>query len=266
MKPGWKTSEMYVALLGLFGLMWVLTGLLALLPEIVATIPASSNPAYAGLFGLGVTAATGGIGYLMKGLVTWYGDIRAELKLQPGALPLPPGVDPLSTKPPAIAPLVIALLCLGLAIPAPARAQALWSSGPTLPLMEVRPGNPHPVSLAAGAGYQLNLTWAGAQKALFGKSWDMLSFNAMAFGTAVSSSSGSSFGALSAALGVCTLSSLLCVGAGHDLITSNGTTGGFFGIFAFSINFGTAPKAPPAGVDKGPLGLPRGNTLYFGSV
>ena len=57
------------------------------------------------------------------------------------------------TIPPMLGKTVALMFLLGaVALPAPARAQALISAGPTLPLIEVRPQNPHPVSLAAGAG------------------------------------------------------------------------------------------------------------------
>lgn len=166
---------------------------------------------------------------------------------------------------PKAAKALVAVLALGLALhSAPARAQVLVSSGPTLPLMEVRPGNPHPIQLAPGAGYQLSLTLPQFQRAIMGKAWDLLDVNLMAFGTAVSSSSGATFGALSAAVGLCTLSSLLCLGGGHDVATAGGAKPGWFGLFAFSFNIDTAPSAPPAGVKEGAQGLVRGNTLFLG--
>lgn len=168
--------------------------------------------------------------------------------------------------PPPLKLLVLAL-GIGLLAPAPARAESvLVSSGPTLPLMEVRPGNPHPVSLAAGAGYQLGFTLPSLQRAFLGKGWDLLDLNLMAFGSALSSSSGSTFGVLSAAVGVCTLSSLVCIGGGHDLVTGGGMSSGWFGLFALSINLDTAPTSPPTGIAKGAHGLVRGNTLYLGAL
>lgn len=147
-----------------------------------------------------------------------------------------------------------------------ARAAPILSSGPTLPLLEVRPGNPHPVSLAAGAGLQLSATLPQLQVAIGGKAWDLLDLNLMAFGTAVSNSSGATVGSLSIAAGLCTMSSLLCLGIGHDVMSSDGSIGGaWFGLFALSFNFALSPSAPPVGVEKGAQGLARGNTLYFGA-
>lgn len=174
-----------------------------------------------------------------------------------------PLLNGLALNPKAAAKALLLAFGLGLALhAAPARAEVLVSSGPTLPLMELRPGDLHPVSLAAGAGYQVSLTLPGLQKAIGGKAWDLLDLSLMAFGSDISSSSGATFGALSAAAGVCTLSSLLCVGGGHDIITSGSS--GWFGLFAFSFNFGSSPSYAPAGA-KGAAGLPRGNTLYFGA-
>lgn len=174
-------------------------------------------------------------------------------------------LNTVALSPRALKAFVLPLLAMAfLVTAAPAHAQVLVSSGPTLPLMEVRPGNAHPVSLAAGAGYQLNFTLPALQVAIGGKAWDLLNLQAMAFGSAVSSTSGATFGALSAAVGLCTLSSLLCLGGGHDLITAGGLKSDWFAVFALSINFGTAPSSPPAGVEKGPAGLPRANTVYFG--
>lgn len=174
------------------------------------------------------------------------------------------GVDTKSPAGSALKSLAIALCCLGLLGASSARAEVLVSSGPTLPLMEVRPGNPHPVSLAAGAGYQLSLTLPALQKAIGGKAWDLLDLNGMVFGSSVSSSSGQTFGALSAALGLCTLSSLLCVGGGHDVAVAPGMPSGWFGLFAFSFNLGTVPKAPANAPAGSPAWMPRGNTLYLG--
>lgn len=158
---------------------------------------------------------------------------------------------------------LLALVVLGAVVTAaPARAQVLVSSGPTLPLIEVRPGNLHPVNLAPGAGYQLSLTTPAFQRAFNGHAWDLLDVNLMAFGSAVSTKS-ASFGALSLAVGICTLSSLLCAGVGHDVATSPGVAPGWFGIFALSLNVALSPSASPAGTSAGAGGLVRGNTLFL---
>jgi hypothetical protein len=168
--------------------------------------------------------------------------------------------------PKALMALALPLLMAGsLFIGGRADAQVMASSGPTIPLMQVRPGNPHPVSLAPGAGYQLSLTLPQFQRAIGGRAWDLLDFNLMAFGSAVSSASGETFGALSVAAGLCSLSSLVCLGLGHDVATAPGMRPGWFGLFALSINFAMAPEAPPVGVAQGAHGLTRANTLYFGA-
>lgn len=161
------------------------------------------------------------------------------------------------------------VLVFGLAVLTPAPAQAAgfdWSAGPTVPLLQYSPGSAHPVSVAPGAGLQFSLTHDVFKRAVFGKSWDLLDLDLMAFGSVVTSSSGQQFGQLSAAAAVCTLSSLFCLGAGHGLIDSGGAVGGrWFLLFAFSFNFALAPSSPPAGVESGAAGLPRANTLYFGA-
>lgn len=174
-------------------------------------------------------------------------------------------LNAVALSPKAAKALLMSVLAAAMLTAAPAQAQVLVSHGPTVPLMEVRPGNLHPVSLAAGAGYQLSFTMPEFQRAFGGKAWDLFDLNLMAFGSAVSSTSGTPFGAFSAALGVCTLSSLFCVGGGHDIATAPGLKPDWFAVFTFSVNFGTAPTVPPMGTEKGTLGLQRGNTLYWGA-
>lgn len=144
-----------------------------------------------------------------------------------------------------------------------ADAQVLVSSGPTVPLMVVRPGNLHPVSLAPGAGVQVSFTTPELQRAVLGRAWDLLDVSFMAFGSAVSTKSGETFGALSVAAGLCTFSSLVCLGGGHDVVTAAGLKPGWFGLFAFSLNIEIGPSSPPVGVEKGTLGMTRGNHLYL---
>lgn len=62
-------------------------------------------------------------------------------------------------------------------IPAPPAPQASpsfwsgldWAVGPTIPFMEVDFGNPHPLSIAPGAGVQVSLTHDALKMELFGK-------------------------------------------------------------------------------------------------
>lgn len=159
-----------------------------------------------------------------------------------------------------------ALLLLGLGFvlaSSPARAQGvLFSSGPTLPMIELRPGGQH-LSLAAGAGYQVSLSLPSLQKAFLGKAWDVVSLTGYAFGTDVSASSGSTFGALSAAAGLSFMSGLVGVAVGHDLVVSSGQPSQLFGLLALSFNIDLAPSLPSAGAPS-TAGMPRGNTLYLG--
>jgi hypothetical protein len=184
--------------------------------------------------------------------------------------PAPAAIEaqkPPSASPGAAAALLILAGALLLAAPAPARAQVTYSVGPTLPLLQWSPGEPHPVQIAPGAGVQLSLTDARLQRVLAGRTWDLLDLNLMAFGSLVRSDSGQQFGQLSAALGVCTLSSALCLGAGHPLVTSEGAPGGgkWFVLMAFSFNIGlSAPARALAVAHEGaPAALPRGNTFYL---
>lgn len=172
-------------------------------------------------------------------------------------------LNSVALSPKSLKAFVLPLLAAAFLTATPANAQVLVSSGPTLPLMELRPGNPHPVSLAAGAGYQLSFTTPALQQAIAGKAWDLLDVSLLAFGSAVSGSSGSTFGALSVAVGVCTLSSLLCIGGGHDVVTAPGFKSDWFGLFALSVNFEFGPTTPPEGTSPAVMGLPRANTVHF---
>ena len=152
---------------------------------------------------------------------------------------------------------------------APARAQITWAAGPSVPLMLVEPGAPHPVSIVPGAGLQLSFSDQRLTRAIGGKSWDMLDVTALAFGSLVKSDSGAQFGQLSAALAVCTMSSLVCLGGGKHLLTNDGIEPGgkgWFIVFALSFNLAIAPQSPPVGIPSsaGASGLVRANHLYLG--
>ncbi|MHB8734262.1 MAG: hypothetical protein ACYC6M_03055 [Terriglobales bacterium] len=100
--------------------------------------------------------------------------------------------------------LAIALCLLAL----PARAQTIaWGSptfshGPTLAITEVSPSNPHPVSIAAGAGYCAALGFGSFS--WLGKTWDLIDVGALVLGSVVSPNGtpggGLQFGALIGAL------------------------------------------------------------------
>lgn len=184
--------------------------------------------------------------------------------------PAPASIE--APKPPSASPGAVAafLLLAGgllLAAPSTARAQVTYSVGPTIPLLQWQPGAAHPVQIAPGAGLQLSLTDARLQRELGGRTWDLLDVNLMAFGSLVRSDSGQQFGQFSAAVGLCTLSSAICLGAGHPLVTSDGVPGGgkWFVLMAFSLNIGGVEPSPAlsAARDGAPAALPRGNTWYL---
>lgn len=167
----------------------------------------------------------------------------------------------------AAAKTAVLLLALVLFAPSPARASGFdYSTGPTIPLLEIRPGFAHPVSLAPGAGVQLSVTHDSLKRAFLGKSWDLLDLTLMAFGTVVSGESGASFGALSVAGGLGFFSDTIVLGVGHDVVDVHGGLGKWLFVASLSINFGLAPSSPPAGIESGAPGLPRANTVYFGAL
>jgi hypothetical protein len=96
-KPGLRTTELYLSLIGLFIAGWGVYALTSLLPSIVKEIPAAQNPAFAGVVALAITAATGALGWLARLIAADYGKIRTQLKL--GAAPelpsAPKGFAPL---------------------------------------------------------------------------------------------------------------------------------------------------------------------------
>ena len=140
-----------------------------------------------------------------------------------------------------------------------------WSTGPTIPFLRYDLGAPsQPIQVAAGAGIQVSVTHDSLKASLGGKYWDLLDLNLSAFGTLVKPGAGPSFGSLSGAISLCTLSSLLCVGWGHDVIGPDqafvGRSPGFI-VLALSLNVALAPFSPA--FSGGSWALPRGNTLYF---
>ena len=180
------------------------------------------------------------------------------------AAPVVPG----GTIPPAAKAGLILVLALGLLVSSPARAQVTYAVGPTIPILTLEPGQTHPVQVAPGVGLQLDLSLQQLTKAIGGKSWDLASLDGMVFGSIINSGGPQQMGALSAALAVCTMSSLVCIGAGKHIVESQGGIlagkDGWFGVLAFTFAIALAPEAPPVGITKGAVGLPRAATLYLG--
>lgn len=148
-----------------------------------------------------------------------------------------------------------------------ARAQVI-SSGPSLAFMEIRPQQPHPVEVAAGAGYQLSVGFF--QRSLLGEQYDLLDIGATVYGSAISTPAGVSAGSLSAAAFVGTLNELLAIGVGIDLLGPGGgllvAPGSVQPYLCVMLNlqrFAMGPYSPPTGVEPGALGLRRGLTTYL---
>jgi len=186
-------------------------------------------------------------------------------KDSPGTLKLPLTL----ARPPAIAALFVMLAFAGFA-----RAQVapVISTGPSLSLLEVRSGYTHPVQVAPGLGYQLNLGWL--QTEFLGESWDLIDLSFDLYGNVLSNPNGDQATALSISALVCTLNAVFCLGVGTDLLGANGSalTGGWtaknnlFPVLSFSIPVvWGAPTAPPIGVEQGARGLKRGGTVYMGA-
>lgn len=165
---------------------------------------------------------------------------------------------------PALKAFLIVAMSAALFAPAPARAQVTYQIGPTFPLVLIDIGPTHtPYQVLSGAGVQISFTDAALQKTFLGQTWDMLDVAAMAFGSKVSSNSGPSFGELSGGLGVCTLSSLLCVVGGKHILDFSGAilpgdNGWYVGAHA-SFNIGWSP--PKSAGET--IALPRANTVYL---
>lgn len=155
----------------------------------------------------------------------------------------------------------------------PARAEINLGSlavsyGPSIPLIEYAPNNPHPTSVASGAGLMGSVEFTNLSLVLLGKSYNMLALDGFAFGSIASGPSGASYGQLQLAAAVTTLNSLIGIGWGHGVLDSSGAvpSGPGFLVVMLSFNFALAPMSPPVGVEQGAEGLPRGNTLFFGSM
>lgn len=153
---------------------------------------------------------------------------------------------------------VLVALAIGLALlcATNAQAQPVLSYGPSIPVVEVRSGGQ--VSVPAGAGVQVSVSLEQLQLPIFGKSYDMLGLDLMAFGSLVKGPAGDSQGLLQGALALCTLNSLICGGAGKDILGGSG----WFGLIAVSFNFALEPP-PTSGLSESRDARRRGATVYF---
>lgn len=171
----------------------------------------------------------------------------------------PPGIigQPVSVAPVAKV-VVFALLFLA----GSARAQ-VFSQGPSLAFMEIRPGYDHPVQVAAGAGYQLSLGFFQNTSLIQGAEVDLLDVGFTVYGSAVSAPAGSIAGTLGFALFVGTLNEVLGVGIGEDMLSSNGTTFGEppYGILMFNPTRFVFSEAP--GLFASKTATRRWLTEYF---
>lgn len=169
--------------------------------------------------------------------------------------------DPVPTPTPAPAP-VLDTGCKGVSC-------FHYSVGPTIPFLEWDVGNVHPISVAPGAGVQLSLGLDQLQLAIGGKAWDMMSLDLMVFGSLVTNKDGQQMGALSGAVAICTMSSLVCIGGGKHIIETQGgvlpSGEGWFMLLSFSFNIALAPESPPIGIAQGAAGMQRANTIYLGN-
>jgi hypothetical protein len=100
-----------------------------------------------------------------------------------------------------------------------------FTTGPSVALLEVRPGFPEPVAVSPGAGWQANLNFFPTT--LKGQTYFLLGAAGVVFGTALSSPTGFNNGSLSAGLMACSMN-LACLGVGADLA---GSYGGVFSGF-----------------------------------
>jgi hypothetical protein len=148
-------------------------------------------------------------------------------------------------------------------VAASAQAQVV-SSGPSFSFMELRPGYAHPVTVAAGAGYQLSLGFFQAD--VWGEMADLLDVGGTVYGTAISTPAGATAGSLSMALFVGSFNELFALGIGEDII---GAGGGVFNlppyaVFMFNplkLSFGAPPTVSGA---PGVMAARRWTTTYLG--
>lgn len=154
----------------------------------------------------------------------------------------------------------LVMLALGLAVASPARAEGFpWGvtaqAGPSVPLLVYQPGAEQALQLGAGAGVQVTFSHPAFERDFGGQRWTLLSVPVMAFGRVVSPASRADFAELSVAGGLCTMSGLFCVVAGHPLLSLGPARPGWFLGLAGGFNFEVGPEVAFNG---GPL---RANTV-----
>lgn len=177
----------------------------------------------------------------------------------------PPVLGQQLPRPPGPGTLVV---ILGLLLVASSARAQVWSAGLSVPLLEIQPGNPHPVAFAPGAGVEGQLGLF--QTTIAGAETDLLDFGAILFANAP--------GAMQVALTVGTLGGLICAGVAVPLYALDGS-GAFQGqAHVYPVLGGSIPfdlgAAPGASIPSGPPPLPtslpqltprpRLGTVYFG--
>lgn len=160
-----------------------------------------------------------------------------------------------------------------------------FSSGPSIPLISIRLADPATGKtatslLGAGAGYQLG--WGFVPMMLGSKQYQMLNLDLDAFGQ-VGQDGGQTLDSASVAGAVCTLSSLVCLGFGVDLIQYYGgapsgdqltgvmvgkvSKSNLFSLLSVNFNFALGAEGLPKTELKygePPPSPPPGNTLHLG--
>jgi hypothetical protein len=175
------------------------------------------------------------------------------------------------TPPAGIGKVAILFVAISVALLAssPARAaitlgdgDLVLSYGPSLPVVQIDLKDHAQTSVAQGAGLMASLELPKLSFAMLGKSWSLVSLDALAYGSLVNGAAGAQFGQLLVGGMVAFLNSILGVGWAHSLFSPGGD--GVL-LVALSFNVELAPSSPPVGTTSGALGLPRGNSIQFGS-
>jgi hypothetical protein len=141
----------------------------------------------------------------------------------------------------------IGAIAIALLVAGSASAQT-FSAGLSVPLLEIQPGNTHPVEFAPGAGAQANLGLF--PETIAGEEADMLVFGAALFASAP--------GALQVAALVGTFNNIVCIGLAVPLYASDGSgvTQGSFHVYPvlggqIPFDLGSAPEPSVAGAAGG---------------
>jgi hypothetical protein len=140
--------------------------------------------------------------------------------------------------PPVIGQTLKVVAFAALLVAGSARAQT-FSAGLSVPLLEIQPGQAHPVVFAPGAGLQANLELFPVT--IGGETANLLDFGAALFASAP--------GAMQIAALVGTFNDIVCIGAAVPLYSSDGS-GAFQGAFhvypviggSIPFDLGSAPE------------------------